>query len=104
MIARTWHGATRVEHAEAYLDHLYRTGLTAYQGMPGNVGVVALRRIVADRAEFLFVTLWESAQSVPHGASHDELRSARIPDPERLLVDCDEYASDYEIVLQVGRA
>jgi antibiotic biosynthesis monooxygenase len=99
MIARTWHGSTRVEHAEAYLDHLYRSELAALQGVPGNVGVVALRRIVDDRAEFLFVTLWESSRAIPPCAS----RPALIPDQSRLLVEADDHASDYEIVLQVGQ-
>jgi heme-degrading monooxygenase HmoA len=97
MIARTWHGATRVEHAEAYLDHLYRSGVAAYQGAPGSLGVVALRRIVDDRAEFLFVTLWESASAVPRGARDP------LPDQSRLLVESDDQPSDYEIVLQLGQ-
>jgi heme-degrading monooxygenase HmoA len=97
MIARAWHGATQVQHAEAFLDHLYRTGVAAYHGAPGSLGAVALRRIVDDRAEFLFVTLWESACAVPPGAR------APLPDQSRLLVESDEQPSDYEIVLQLGQ-
>ncbi len=60
MIARTWAGATRAADADAYLRYLHATGLSAYRATPGNRGVMALRRITEDRAEFLLVTLWES--------------------------------------------
>ena len=53
MIARSWRGATKAQDAETYLEYLHRTGFAEYRKTPGNRGVLGLRRIVKDRAEFL---------------------------------------------------
>jgi hypothetical protein len=55
MIARTWGGATRAADADRYLAYLHRTGLSAYQGTPGNAGVLALRRVRGDRDDAFLV-------------------------------------------------
>ena len=60
MIARTWRGATRAQDADRYLEYLNATGLREYRETPGNQGVLALRRLDGDRAEFLLITLWDS--------------------------------------------
>ena len=49
MIARTWRGAVRAEDADAYVQYLEETGLSAYRATPGNQGVYGLRRIDGDR-------------------------------------------------------
>ena len=71
MIARTWKGATKAQDAEAYLEYLHRTGLTEYRKTPGNRGVLGLRRIVKDRAEFLLISLWDSKEAIRQFAGDD---------------------------------
>jgi len=50
MIVRTWQGATREADADAYLHYLKETGLREYRATPGNLGVLALRRVGDGRA------------------------------------------------------
>jgi heme-degrading monooxygenase HmoA len=71
MIARTWRGATRARDSEAYLDYLHQTGFAEYRKIPGNRGVLGLRRIVNDRAEFLLVSLWDSEDAIRQFAGDD---------------------------------
>jgi heme-degrading monooxygenase HmoA len=102
MIARTWRGATKAEDAEAYLEYLHQTGLTEYRKTPGNRGVLGLRRIVNDRAEFLLVSLWESEEAIRQFAGQDIEQAVFYPEDERFLVDRDRRVSHYEVVYEAA--
>jgi heme-degrading monooxygenase HmoA len=98
MIARTWQGATRANDADAYLDYLHQTGLAEYRKVEGNRGVLALRRVANDQAEFLLVSLWESEQAVRRFAGPDIGRAVFYPEDERFLVSRDDHVTHYEVV------
>jgi heme-degrading monooxygenase HmoA len=100
MIARTWSGATSAADADTYLDYLHRTGLAGYRGTPGNRGVLALRRLAGDRAEFLLVTLWDSEEAIRRFAGDDIERAVFYPEDDRFLVARDERVRHYEVVYQ----
>jgi heme-degrading monooxygenase HmoA len=98
MIARTWTGATRAADADSYLAYLHATGLAEYQATPGNRGVLALRRIEGDRAEFLLLTLWDSEEAIRRFAGDDIERAVFYPEDERFLVARDDTVRHYEVV------
>jgi heme-degrading monooxygenase HmoA len=98
MIARTWRGATRANDSDAYLDYLHQTGLAEYRKVEGNRGVLALRRVANDQAEFLLVSLWESEQAVRRFAGPDIERAVFYPEDERFLVSRDDHVTHYEVV------
>jgi heme-degrading monooxygenase HmoA len=100
MIARTWAGATRASDADAYLEYLHATGLAEYRSTPGNRGVLALRRIAGERAEFLLLTLWESEEAIRRFAGEDIGRAVYYPEDDRYLVARDERVHHYEVVYQ----
>jgi heme-degrading monooxygenase HmoA len=104
MIARIWGGATRARDAEPYLEYLHRTGLAEYRATPGNLGVLALRSVDAerDRAQFLLVTLWESEQAIRRFAGDTPLRAVFYPEDERYLVERDEQVRHFEVVHAEG--
>jgi len=98
MIARTWRGATAAADAEAYVGYLHETGFAEYAKTPGNLGVLGLRRIVGERAEFLLVTLWESEEAVRRFAGETPGRAVFYPEDDRFLVDRDEHVDHFEVV------
>jgi len=98
MIARIWRGATRAADADRYLDYLHATGLPGYRDTPGNRGVLALRRLEGDRAEFLLLTLWESEEAVRGFAGDDVGRAVFYPEDDRFLVERDDRVSHFEVV------
>jgi heme-degrading monooxygenase HmoA len=100
MIARTWAGATRAADADAYLDYLHATGLAAYRATPGNRGVLALRRVEGDRAEFLLLTLWDSEDAIRRFAGDDIGRAVFYPEDERFLIARDEHVNHYEVAFR----
>ena len=104
MIARTWAGAVRASDADAYLEYLHATGLAEYRATPGNRGVLALRRIAGDRAEFLLLTLWDSESAIRRFAGDDIERAVFYPEDARYLVARDERVTHYQVVFQAEGA
>ena len=104
MIARSWAGATRAADADAYLHYLRATGLAEYRATPGNRGVVALRRIAGDRAEFLLLTLWDSEEAIRRFAGDDIDRAVFYPEDDRYLIARDEKVRHYQVVFQEQEA
>lgn len=102
MIARTWRGATKGEHAGAYVEYLETTGFAEYRATPGNRGVLALRRLAGERAEFLLVTLWDSEAAVRGFAGDDISRAVFYPEDQRFLIDKDDHVDHYEVVFEAG--
>ena len=102
MIARTWQGATKAQDAEAYLEYLHRTGFAEYRKTAGNRGVLGLRRIVKDRAEFLLISLWDSKEAIKRFAGDDIDKAVFYPDDERFLVERDNHVSHYEVVFDTA--
>ena len=98
MIARTWRGSTRAADAERYLDYLHTTGFPGYRATEGIRGVLALRRLEANRAEFLLVTLWDSEEAIRRFAGADPGRAVFYPEDERFLLERDDRVSHYEVV------
>ena len=102
MIARSWRGATTAQDGEAYLQYLHQTGFPEYQKTPGNRGVLALRRIVKDRAEFLLITLWDSREAVRRFAGDDIEKAVFYPEDDRFLVERDNHVTHYEVVFDTA--
>lgn len=100
MIARTWRGATRAADADRYVEYLHRSGFPGYREVEGNRGVLALRRVRGDRAEFLLVTLWDSPEAVRRFAGDQPERAVFYPEDDRFLIERDEHVDHYEVVYQ----
>lgn len=100
MMARIWRGATRAQDSNEYLRYLEETGIREYRETPGNRGVVGLRRLSGDRAEFVLLTLWDSEEAIRRFAGDEIDRAVFYPEDERYLVDKDDRVSHFEVVFQ----
>ena len=98
MIARTWRGATRAKDAAAYLGYLHQTGFSEYRKTDGTRGVLALRRIIDDKAEFLLISLWDSEQSIRVFTGDDIGKAVFYPEDDRFLIERDERVTHFEVV------
>jgi len=96
MVVRTWRGWTNSEDAEAYTAYLEETGLKEYRGTPGNEGVLLLRRMVGEEAEFLLVSTWSSMEAVQRFAGDDPERAVFYPEDEKYLTRYDVHVDHYE--------
>jgi len=98
LIARLWEGSTRAADADRYLEYLHRTGLREYQRAPGNQGVVALRAITGDRADFLLLTFWDSEAAIRGFAGEPIDRARFYPEDDAFLISRQETVRHLELV------
>src|SRR4030095_2758129 len=104
MVARLWRGATRVEKANAYVEYLRRTGATECRRAPGNQGVTILRAIYADRADFLFISFWESLSAIKGFAGPSIDEAVYYPEDSEFLLEMEPGVIHYEVVVDEGDA
>jgi heme-degrading monooxygenase HmoA len=107
MIMRTWRGAVRPEDAQEYLDHQARTGVREYREIPGNLGVLVIRRDQGELIEVTTVSLWTSMDAVKAFAGEEPERAKFYPGDDALLAEADNHADHYEVVtedLELGGA
>jgi heme-degrading monooxygenase HmoA len=102
MIARIWHGVTLASKADAYYDFLQRTGVKDYKATEGNRGVVVLRQVKGDRAEFLLLTFWDSYDAIRRFAGPDVEKAFYYPEDKDFLLEFEPHVAHYEVLLKPG--
>lgn len=86
MIAPVWKGTTTAEDAEPYVDYMVATGVTDIESTAGNRGVILARRVIEGVAEFTFISLWDSMESIKLFAGPNPERAVFYPEDDRYLV------------------
>lgn len=97
MIARLWRGVTPQTKSEAYLEYLRRTGERECLATPGNRGVFVLRREIDGKAEFLFMSLWESMESIRAFAGPDLKKAVYYPEDSEYLLEMEPGVAHYDV-------
>jgi heme-degrading monooxygenase HmoA len=100
MIARVWHGVTEAANDEDYLDYLNRTGVPDLRATEGNRGVYVLRRIEADQAHFVLISLWESADAIRSFAGPDIEIARYYPEDESYLLELEPTVTHYDVLVK----
>jgi antibiotic biosynthesis monooxygenase (ABM) superfamily enzyme len=97
VIARTWHGWTSPENADAY-EELLRTKVFPWiaDTVAGFRGGYLLRDDDGDEVEFVTITLFDSMDAVRAFAGDELDRSVVLPEAEALLSRFDERSRHYE--------
>lgn len=97
MIARVWYGVTPSSKADQYLEYLNKTGIPDYRATEGNQGVYVLRRIEANRAHFLLLTLWDSLDAIKRFAGPDFEKARYYPEDDEYLLEREPTVDHYEV-------
>lgn len=101
MIARVWTGQTRAADANAFALYLDRTVIKAYRSMPGNRGVLVLRRLEDGRATFTLVPFWDSIDDVRRFSGGDVDAAAEFEHEETFLLWPIPRVSHYDVLPEV---
>ena len=101
MIARIWFGRTKAEDYDAYLEYLEASGVAALKETAGNRGVMVLRRIDGDEAEFGVVSFWDSLDEVKAFAGEDIDVARYFPDDERFLLEFTPKLKHFEVAREL---
>ena len=97
MIARVWFGRTKAEDYDGYLAYLEESGVATLKQTPGNRGVMVLRRLDGDEAEFGVISFWDSAEDVRAFAGEDVDVARYFPEDERYLLGFTPRLKHFEV-------
>ena len=97
MIARLWWGRTKAEDYDAYLAYLEESGVAELHATPGNRGVMVLRRLDGDEAEFGIMSLWDSLDDVKAFSGEDVEVAHYYPEDERFLLELEPRLKHFEV-------
>ncbi len=100
MIARLWHGRTRLSDADEYAEFMKVRAAPDYGSVDGLERLCFLRRDEGDVAHFLLVTLWDSIESVGEFAGHEPGKAKYYPEDDDFLLEKEETSALYEVFLE----
>jgi len=86
-ITRIWHGRTKAEHSDEYLQLLIDTGVADYKRIEGNLSVEVWRRLEGDVCHFWTVTKWDSFDSIKQFAGEDLEKAKYYPEDSNYLLE-----------------
>jgi heme-degrading monooxygenase HmoA len=87
IITRIWHGMTRAEKSDEYLEFLVKTGVADYKKTPGNLSVEILRRTEGDVCHFWTVTKWDSFKNIKKFAGEDYEKARYYEEDKQYLLE-----------------
>jgi heme-degrading monooxygenase HmoA len=90
IITRIWHGKTKIEFAEEYLEFIKKTGVKDYKSIPGNLSVEIWRRKEKDICYFWTVTKWDSYESIKQFAGENYEKAKYYTDDKKYLLKFEE--------------
>ncbi len=96
MITRIWHGMTKAENADIYLNYLDRTGMSDYRSIKGNLSAKLLRKFDDDICHFLAITEWDSYESIKKFAGEEFEKARYYEEDRRYLLEMEETVTHYE--------
>ncbi|MGD2215891.1 MAG: antibiotic biosynthesis monooxygenase [Gemmatimonadales bacterium] len=99
MIARIWHGRTRIEHADEYAEYIRKTGVAGQRGIAGNLGSMVWRREDGNETEFVVVSLWETLAAVTAFAGDKYEAAVYYPEDEKYLLELEPEVLHYEVLV-----
>jgi heme-degrading monooxygenase HmoA len=98
MITRVWRGRTGLQTADGYADFLKRTAYPDYGEVEGNRGWMLLRRDLDGSVELMFVSFWESMESVQRYTGGEAERPKYYPEDRAALLELPKRADHYTVL------
>ena len=95
-ITRIWHGTTKAEHADEYLNYVEATGMKEYRQVKGNLSAKLLQRVDGNICHFLTVTEWDSYESIKQFAGENYQLAKYYPGDKDFLLSFEEVVVHYE--------
>jgi heme-degrading monooxygenase HmoA len=104
MIARIWHGKTRVEDYEAYTQFLKNVAIPDYQKTTGFNGLTFLRQIRDNAGHFYLITYWDNMEVIKNFAGEDSEKAKYYPEDRDFLLEFEVLVQHYEVFASIPNA
>jgi len=96
VITRIWHGRTKIEHADEYLEFLKQTGIKDYKDTPGNLSVEVWRKKEGNVCHFYTVTRWNSFDSIKLFAGEEYEKARYYEEDKKYLLEFEDKVAHFE--------
>ena len=97
MIARIWHGKTKIEDYEAYTEFTVKTAIPDYSQTPGFIKLSFLRNIKNNEAHYTLITYWENLEVIKNFAGEDFEKAKYYPEDSNYLLEFEEKVQHFEV-------
>ena len=97
MIARIWHGKTRIEDFEEYTEFMKSKAIPDYKKTKGFVKLTFLRNTKDDIGHFKLITFWENLEVIKNFTGEDYEKAKYYPEDETFLLEFEEKVTHYEV-------
>ncbi|SMO79157.1 hypothetical protein SAMN06265349_104119 [Flavobacterium resistens] len=97
MIARIWHGKTKIEDYEAYTEFIIKTAIPDYEKTAGFVKLSFLKNIKNNEGHFTLITYWKNWEVIKNFAGENIEKAKYYPEDEHFLLEFEENVEHFEI-------
>ena len=97
MIARIWHGRTKIEDYEIYTKFVKDRAIPDYANTKGFMKLVFLRNTSGNAAHFTLITFWENLETIRNFAGEDVEKAKYYPEDKNFLLEFEEKVTHYEV-------
>ena len=101
MIARIWHGRTKVEDYEAYAEFMKERAIPDYRKTEGFVKLVFLRNIRENVGHFTLITFCENLEAIKYFDGEDFEKAKFYPEDEDFLLEFEEKVAHHEVFAEM---
>ena len=97
MIARIWHGKTKIEDYEEYTNLMKSKAIPDYEKTNGFKKLTFLRNIKGDTGHFTLITFWENMEVIKNFAGEDFEKAKYYPEDSKFLLEFEENVTHCEV-------
>ncbi len=97
MIARIWHGKTKIEDFEEYTEFMKFKAIPDYQKTDGFVKLTFLRNTNGNVGHFKLITFWKNLEVIKNFAGEDYEKAKYYTEDEKFLLEFEEKVIHYEV-------
>jgi len=97
MIARIWHGQTKIEDYKNYTEFLKSKAIPDYQKTTGLIKLTFLRNVKENVGHFILITFWESLEVIKKFAGEDVEKAKYYSEDKNFLLEFEEKVIHYEV-------
>jgi len=97
MIARIWHGRTKIEDYEVYTQFTKDKAIPDYENTEGFIKLIFLRNISGNEGHFTLITFWENIEVIKNFAGEDIEKAKYYQEDKKFLLEFEEKVSHHEV-------
>jgi len=97
MIAKIWHGRTKIENYNEYTEFMKSKTIPDYQKTEGFIKLVFLRNTNANIGHFTLITFWENLEVIKNFAREDFEKVKYYSKDKKYLLEFEDKVTHHEV-------